>query len=115
MPYYDIFIAPIAADKRRDYDTFVRETHAMIRGFGATELVDVWPDDVQDGTLTSLPMAVKLEPGEVVTAGWIVWPTKEVRDAGWAKMMSEETEMDMPFDGKRMIFGGFTEMLVTRA
>ena len=113
MAYYDIFLAPVSAEKRADYDAFLKASHAMILGYGATQDVDLWGDDVNDGKLTSLPMAVKLEEGEVVTAGWIIWPSKEVRDAGWGKMMSEEPEMEMPFDGKRMIFGGFAEMLVS--
>lgn len=115
MAYYDIFIAPVAADKREDYDGFLKATHAKIIGYGATEVVDLWGDDVMDGKLTSLPMAVKLEEGEVVTAGYVVWPSKDVRDAGWGRMMSEEADMEMPFDGKRMILGGFSEMLVSRA
>uniref|UniRef100_UPI0035632574 DUF1428 family protein n=1 Tax=Sandarakinorhabdus sp. TaxID=1916663 RepID=UPI0035632574 len=62
-----------------------------------------------------LPLAVKLEKGESVTAGYVIWPSKAVRDAGWAKMMSEGPDGEMPFDGKRMIFGGFSELLVSRA
>ncbi|QFT59970.1 hypothetical protein FIU94_14150 [Sulfitobacter sp. THAF37] len=114
MAYYDIFIAPIHADKRADYDAFLKASHEMILGYGATEVVDLWGDDVNDGKLTSLPMAVKLEAGEVVTAGYVIWPSKDVRDAGWEKMMSEAPEMEMPFDGKRMIFGGFSELMVSR-
>ena len=114
MAYFDIFIAPIAAERRDAYDDFLKKTHDKILGYGATEVVDLWADDVPDGKVTSLPMSVNLEEGEVVTAGYVIWPSKEVRDAGWARMMQEDSDMEMPFDGKRMIFGGFSEMLVSR-
>jgi uncharacterized protein YbaA (DUF1428 family) len=115
MAYFDIFLAPVSNDKREDYDAFLKKTHAQILGYGALEVVDLWAEDVPDGKLTSLPMAVKLEPGESVTAGYVVWPSKEARDAGWARMMSEDQDMEMPFDGKRMMFGGFSELLVSKA
>lgn len=115
MPYYDIFLAPIPDAKKADYAAFCKTTQEMFIGLGATEVVDLWPSDVPDGEVTSLPMAVKLEPGESVTAGYIIWPSKDARDAGWGKMMSEDQPMDMPFDGKRMIFGGFDELMRTKA
>lgn len=68
-------------------------------------------DDVPESKLTSFPMAVKCEPGETVVFSWIVWPSREVRDAGMAKVMADprvqEDSNPMPFDGKRMIYGGF--------
>ncbi|MGP6086217.1 DUF1428 domain-containing protein [Antarctobacter jejuensis] len=115
MPYYDIFLAPVPNAKRSAYDAFVKETQQMFIGFGATEVVDLWPSDVPDGKVTSLPMAVKLEDGESVAAGYIIWPSKEARDAGWGKMMSDDEPFEMPFDGKRMIFGGFDEIMRTTA
>ncbi|APE43490.1 RNA signal recognition particle [Sulfitobacter alexandrii] len=115
MAYFDIFLAPVAKTNRQSFDAFLKKSHEMILGFGATEVVDLWGDDLPEGKLTSLPLAVKLEDGETVTAGWVVWPSKEIRDAGWAKMMSAEPDMEMPFDGKRMIFGGFSELLTSRA
>jgi uncharacterized protein YbaA (DUF1428 family) len=73
-------------------------------------MVECWGDDVREGKLTSFPMAVKLEKDETVVFSWIVWPSKAVRDAGMKKVM-EDPRMkgpdDMPFDGKRMIYGGF--------
>lgn len=115
MAYYDLFLAPVANDTRTTYQDFLAKTHRQFLGYGATEVADLWGDDVPDGKLTSLPLAVALKDGETVAAGWIVWPSKEVRDAGWAKMMSEDADMQMPFDGKRMIFGGFSELMVSRA
>ena len=115
MPYYDIFLAPIPDAKKAEYGDFVKFTQEMFIGLGATDVVDLWPSDVPDGQVTSLPLAVKLQEGESVTAGYIVWPSKELRDAGWAKMMSDEEPFDMPFDGKRMIFGGFDAIVEEHA
>ena len=68
-----------------------------------------------DGELTSFRMAVKAEDGETVVFSWIVWPSKSVRDAGMERMMADprmsEENNPMPFDGKRMIFGGFQMIL----
>ena len=66
-----------------------------------------------DGKVTSFPMAVKREAHETVVFSWIVWPSREVRDAGMAKVMDDARlqSLAMPFDGKRMIFGGFQMIL----
>ena len=71
------------------------------------------------GEVTSFPMAVKAGADETVVFSWIEWPDKATRDAGWAKMMSDP-EMsqkmgEMPFDGKRMVFGGFEQLLAVRS
>ncbi|WP_146585791.1 DUF1428 domain-containing protein [Puniceibacterium confluentis] len=115
MAYFDIFLAPVANSKRADYQAFLEKTHKQFLGYGALEVADLWGDDVPDGKVTSLPMAVKLADGESVAAGYVTWPSKEVRDAGWAKLMAEEPGGALPFDGKRMTFGGFSEMLISRA
>ncbi|SPJ23677.1 DUF1428 domain-containing protein [Palleronia abyssalis] len=114
MPYFDLFVAAVPTDQREAYTEFCIQSHPMMRDLGATEIVDCWGDDTPPGEVTSLPMAVKAEDGETVVMGWVVWPDKATRDAGWAKMMNDMPEMEMPFDGKRMIFGGFTEVLSTR-
>ena len=113
MAYYDIFAAPVPKARRDEYQRFLERTHALMRAHGATEVVDLWGSDVPPGERTSLPLAVALEEGEEVAVGWTVWPSKEARDAGWAAM--EAADMgEMPFDGARMIFGGFSEALVSR-
>ena len=86
---------------------------------GALRVVECWGDDVPQGTSTDFYMAVKAEPDEAFLFSWIEWPDKETRDAGMAKMtemMTDPSKVDprmdpaknpMPFDGKRIIFGGF--------
>ena len=76
---------------------------------GARRSVEAWSDDVPDGKVTDFKRSVKAEPGEAVVFSFIEWPDKATRDAGWAKMMEDESMQpnDMPFDGKRMFWGGF--------
>ena len=74
-------------------------------------LVECWGDDVPDGKVTDFKGAVKAEGGEVVVFSWVEWPDKATRDRAHAEMMKdprfESIREPMPFDGKRMIFGGF--------
>lgn len=88
----------------------------IFKELGALKVVECWGDDVPDGEVTSFPMAVKCRDDETVVFSWLIWPSKQVRDAGMAKMM-EDPRMQpdvnpMPFDGKRMIFGGFETIVV---
>lgn len=115
MPYYDLFLAPVSDARRAEYEAFLIPMHKMFLDLGATESVDLWAGDVPDGEVTSLPLAVKLEAGESVAAGYVLWPDKDTRDAGWAKMMADDSPFEMPFDGKRMVFGGFTLLKRTTA
>jgi uncharacterized protein YbaA (DUF1428 family) len=115
MSYIDGFMAPVPSANRETYLHHCREAAAVFKEYGATQVVENWGDDVPEGKLTSMPMAVKLEPGEVVVFSWIVWPDKTVRDAAWVKVMADPRmqpgQNPMPFDGKRMIYGGFTPIL----
>lgn len=113
MAYFDLFVAPVETSRRAEYEEFLKHSHAAMLGFGASRIVDFWQDDVPEGELTSFAKAVKLKEGESVAVGYVIWPSKEARDAGWSEMMADETPMQMPFDGKRMFFGGFSEMLST--
>lgn len=117
MAYVDGFVIPVPKDKLDAYLDMARAAAAIWREHGATEFRECVADDVKPGKLTSFPQSVNLEDGEVVVFSWIVYPSKEVRDAANDKVMKDPRMADfmkpenMPFDGKRMIFGGF-EMIV---
>lgn len=109
MTYVDGFLAAVPAKNRSDYIRFAKAAGQIFKDHGALSVVDCWGDDIPAGKVTSMPMAVKCEEGETVAFGWVTWPSKEARNAGMAKVM-EDPRMrgeQMPFDGQRMIFGGF--------
>lgn len=111
MSYVDGFVLAVPTANREKYRQMAEKTGHMFKGYGATALVECWGNDVPDGKVTSFPMAVKLEPEETVVFAWLIWPSKDARDKGHEMMMAdpacEEISKNMPFDGMRMIFGGF--------
>ncbi len=111
MAYVDGFLASVPDEKKQDFIEHSRFFGDYLKKVGALSVVDCWGDDVPDGKLTSMPLAVKAKPGETVVFSWIVWPDKAARDAGMQKMTSDPSlspeNNPMPFDGKRLIFGGF--------
>ncbi|MFN3825361.1 MAG: DUF1428 domain-containing protein [Pseudorhodobacter sp.] len=113
MDYVDGFVAAVPEANRQAYIEHARQAATMFRKLGATRVVECWGNDVPEGKVTSFPMAVKREEGEAVIFSWVCWPSKEVRDAGWAAMMEDPAmaNMEMPFDGKRLIYGGFQMVL----
>lgn len=113
MKYVDGFIAAVPVANKQAYIDHSKESVALFKEFGATRQVECWGDDVPDGKVTDFRAAVKAEEGEVVVFAWIEWPSKAVRDEGWKKMMDDPRmqDMSMPFDGKRMIFGGFQSLV----
>lgn len=111
MSYVDGFVVAVPAANKETYRRHAAEAATLFREFGATRLVECWGDDVPDGKLTDFRRAVKAGEDEVVVFAWIEFPSKAVRDAAHARVM-EDPRMkamggEMPFDGKRMIFGGF--------
>lgn len=119
MHYVDGSLAPVPTANRDQYLKHAADAAVVFKEHGALRLVECWGDDVPDGVLTSMPMAVKCEPHETVVFAWIVWPSRAVRDAGMAKVMADPRMstpgMSMPFDGKRMIFGGFEQVVEVKA
>lgn len=115
MPYIDGFLASVADNKKDAYIAFAKSAAEVFKANGATRIVENWGENVPEGELTSFTMAVKREEGETVVFSWIEWASKEARDAGWEKAMADplfqQEAMEMPFDGKRMIFGGFETVL----
>ncbi len=110
MNYLDGFAAAVPRANKTAYLKHAEDTAAVLKEYGALRSVQSWGDDVPDGKLTSFPMAVKLEEGEVVVFTWVEWPSKAVRDAAWEKSNTDprmSSSKPMPFDGKRVIYGGF--------
>lgn len=111
MSYVDGFLLAVPTANREEYRQMALKGAEFFKKLGATKFVECWGEDVPDGKVTSFPMSVKLQPGETVVFSWIVWPSKEVRAKGHAAMHDEsqtaEWMKNMPFDGMRMMFGGF--------
>ena len=119
MPYYAGFVAAVPTARKRDFIDHAREAWEVIfKPMGALAQVEAWGDQVPDGEVTSFPMAVRCNPDETVVFSWIEWPDKATHDAANARMMSPDFApgmAEMPFDGKRMIFGGFEPVVSLRA
>jgi len=115
--YIDGFVAAVPTANRDAYCQHVEAAAIVFKEHGAERVVECWGDDVPDGKLTSFPMAVKKQPDETVVFSWIVWPSRTARDAGMKKVMADprlKPEVNpMPFDGKRLIFGGFDVLVDT--
>jgi uncharacterized protein YbaA (DUF1428 family) len=111
MSYVDGFIVPVPTDKKDEYRTMAETMANKLQGLGAVQVVEGWGDDLQHGKVTDFFMAAKAEEGENIVFSFIVWPSKEVRDRGWEKLMADPEmqpgSQPMPFDGKRMFWGGF--------
>ena len=111
MSYVDGFVAAVPTSSLETYTQYSKTFGQIFREYGATRMVETWGDDVPDGKLTSFPMAVKCKEDETVVFSWIEWPSKEVRMEAWEKMENDERfhpdKNPMPFDGMRMIYGGF--------
>lgn len=122
MSYIDGFVIAVPNANRQKFIDHASTIDPMFIEMGALRLMECWADDVPDGKTTDFRKAVKAEADESVCFAWIEWPSKEVRDAAMQKMneMMTASEPDprmdpaknpMPFDGKRMIFGGFTPVV----
>ncbi len=108
--YADGMILPVPEAKKDAYRELAEKSAKQFREHGAVRVVEAWGDDVPDGKVTDFRRAVKAEDGESVVYSFIEWPDKETRDRAWEKMMADPEMQpgdDMPFDGKRMFWGGF--------
>jgi len=113
MPYIEGFVAAVPTANRDTYIEHAREAAEYFKKFGATRVVECWGDDVPKGEVTDFHKAVQAKDDESVIFSWVEYPDKATRDAANKKMSedSEMREMEMPFDGKRMFFGGFEQVL----
>jgi len=112
MTYVDGFVIPVPEGKKQAYLEMAEKAAPIFREDGALSVVECWGDDLPEGKVTDFHKAVKAEEGENVVFSWITWPSKQVRDAGNAKAMADERMImddnaDIPFDMKRIFFGGF--------
>ncbi|MFM0206154.1 DUF1428 domain-containing protein [Paraburkholderia sediminicola] len=111
MTYIDGFVVPVATVDREKYIKQAEMAAGVFKENGALQVVECWGDDVPDGKLTSFPMAVKRKDDETVVFSWVVWPSRQVRDKGMKAVMEDprlQSDVNpMPFDGKRLIYGGF--------
>ncbi len=113
MSYVDGVIVAVPNARKDDYLAHARLTADLFKEFGAQEVLEAWGDDVPDGKITDFRRSVQATSDETVVFSWIRWPDKETRDSAWAKIMEDPrmSGIEMPFDGKRMIYGGFEVIL----
>ena len=113
MPYVDGFIVPVPKKNLKAYRAMARKAGKVWREHGALDYRECVAEDVKVGKLTSFPRSVKMKPNETVVFSWITYKSRKHRDSVNAKVMKDPrlaSMMDpkaMPFDGKRMIYGGF--------
>lgn len=123
MSYIDGFVIAVPTANKQKFIDHAESGNGVFMDLGALRVTECWGDDVPDGEVTDFRKAVQAKPDETVVFSWIEWPDKATRDAGMAKMMewmenpeTADPRMDpvrnpMPFDGKRMIFGGFSPVV----
>ena len=119
MPYVDGFVIAVPADRKQEFIEHASKADPVFKELGATRILECWGDAVPDGKLTDFRRAVQAKEDEMVVFSWIEWPDKATRDAAMARMeelMKTDDRLNpeknpMPFDGKRMIFGGFAPVV----
>ncbi len=118
MPYIDGFVLAVPTARKEEFIAHARQADSLFMEQGATRIVECWGDEVKPGKQTDFLRAVDAKDGETVCFSWVEWPSKEVRDASMARMdeWKKDPRMDpvknpMPFDGKRMIYGGFVPVV----
>jgi uncharacterized protein YbaA (DUF1428 family) len=117
MSYVDAFVLPVPEGKLGEYRKLARLAGKVWKEHGATAYVECVADDVEPGKRTSFPRSVKLAPGEVVVLSWAIYPNKRARDRTMAKVFADprmqfmHDPRNVPFDGKRMYWGGFKPFL----
>ncbi|MEJ6404300.1 DUF1428 domain-containing protein [Yoonia sp. 2307UL14-13] len=119
MSYFDGFVIPVPTENKDKFKEYADEIDAIFMEYGATRIVECWPDDVPDGEHTDFRKAVKAKPDESAMFSFIEWPNKATRDVAMGKlhhMMQTDPRFDEktnppPFDGLRMIYGGFAPLV----
>jgi uncharacterized protein YbaA (DUF1428 family) len=111
MSYISGFVVAVPTKNKEAYRKMAADMADIFKEYGATEIMEAWGEDVRDGKVTDFKRAVQAKDDETVVFSWIVWPDRAAADA-FEKNMSNDERLkppaNMPFDGQRMIFGGFT-------
>lgn len=111
MSYVDGFVAAVPTANKEAFIRHASDAAVVFREYGVLQVVECWGDDVPQGKQTSFPMAVKCREDETVVFSWLVWPSREVRDEAMPRIMEDprlQPDVNpMPFDGQRLIYGGF--------
>ena len=123
MSYIDGFLIAVPTANKEKFIEHAKTGDSIFTDFGATRVVECWGDDVPEGKVTDFYKAVQATEDETVVFSWIEWPDKETRDAAMQKMMSDDFKDDRmdpeknpaPFDGARLIYGGFKPIVETKA
>jgi uncharacterized protein YbaA (DUF1428 family) len=112
--YIDGFVIAVPTENRAAFLDHAHRVDAMFLEFGATRIVEGWGDDVPPGKVTDFRRAVAATDDETVAFSWIEWPDRATRDAAMERIRADPRMMagEIPFDGKRMIFGGFEAVVV---
>ncbi|MDO9364402.1 MAG: DUF1428 domain-containing protein [Sphingopyxis sp.] len=115
MGYLDGYVVPVPEGNKEAYRALAQKMSAVFIDSGATRVVEAWGDDVPDGKVTDYARAAHKKDDENIVYSWVEWPSKEARTKGWEKMMADERMKpdgsDTPFDGTRMIYGGFAPIV----
>ena len=119
MSFVDGFLMAVSEEKKDVFIDHAKMTDSIFMELGALRVVECWEADVPDGTQTDFRKAVQLEPGERVVFSWIEWPDQATRDVAMSKMQTlaetderfDAEKHPVPFDGMRMVFGGFTPVV----
>ncbi len=119
MAYIDGFVIAVPTANKDKFIQHANEADSLFMELGATRILECWGDDVPEGKTTDFYRAVQAKDDETVLFSWIEWPDKATRDAAFAKMdglMKTDSRMNqeknpIPFDGKRMIYGGFAPVV----
>ena len=117
MSYISGFVIPVPSANKGAYREMAEKAAPIFREYGATRIVETWGDDIRDGKVTDFKTAVQATDGEAIVFSWIEWPDKATALAAKKKMQADERMKpagDMPFDGKRMIYGGFAPLFDTQ-
>ena len=115
MTYIDGFVAAVPTANKQKFIDHAKKGDSVFVELGATRVLECWGDDVPEGTVTDFRQAVKAKDDETVIFSWIEWPDKATRDNAMPKMMEDPRmqpeQNPMPFDGKRLIYGGFSPIV----